>query len=131
MRKPPRVMQRETEGLELLAELLGLSIPDGYQLFVAKTHRGRCNYKQKTITVPLWAFTLAPRSEKFHKNDPQYTEYYLAHEVAHAITYEQTGEENHQDPFMENFMSICPPEVQHYELDYKPRLAKSAGISRG
>lgn len=129
MNRPNKIMQLQTDGLRWLLVTMKIELPDGYEVFVTDTTRGRCSYKNKTITVPQWAFNnVSGHYKKFHKGDVRYREYYLAHECAHAITFEETGERNHRGDFMQNFMKLCPPELQKYELNYKPGLAKAAGI---
>ena len=76
--------------------------------------RGYAVSRTRRITVPKWAF---------ERSDPGYPEYYLLHEAAHAF-----GFYNHGPHFMAKFREICPEHLQHYELEYKPRNAKRAGI---
>lgn len=126
---PAKVMMFSTERLRELLKQMQIALPPGYEVFVTETSRGRCSYKHKTITVPHWAFSnLKGHWRKFHKGDKRYGEYYLAHECAHAITYEETGERNHRGAFMQNFRKLCPYELQHHEVNYKPGLASAAGI---
>lgn len=128
MRKPNKVMQFQTDRCNELLQQMQIELPDGYQVFVTDTDRGRCCYENKTITVPQWAFDCTKRGRRKHKGDKRYREYYLAHECAHAITFEATGERNHRGEFMNNFMRLCPRELWHFELNYKPGLARAAGI---
>jgi hypothetical protein len=129
MNRPNKIMQLQTDGLRWLLVTMKIELPDGYEVFVTDTTRGRCSYKKKTITVAPWAFkNVSGPYKKFNKGDVRYREYYLAHECAHAITFEETGERNHRGDFMQNFIKLCPPELQKYELNYKPGLAKAAGI---
>jgi len=65
-----------------------------------------------------------------HHNDPDHATYYLAHELAHAWAYVKGGKVNlHGDDFYKEFKRLCPPKLWHYELQYKTRDAKRAGIS--
>jgi predicted metal-dependent hydrolase len=91
--------------------------PEGYQFYVTDTVRGYCRYSTKSITVPKWAFG----------KGWDYLIYYICHEIAHAMTPRVKGDQ-HGPQFMESFKTVCPVEYQHYELGYKPRLARAAGI---
>jgi hypothetical protein len=87
---------------------------------------GWYHHRKKYITVPSWIIN-RPMGNGFLK-------YYVAHELAHAVTYAQYPEygtlcTGHGPLFMENFKKICPKEFQHFELGYKPRNAKAAGIT--
>lgn len=129
MRNPANIMRPQTNTLRELLTVMQFELPDGYVVFVTDTGRGRCSYKHKTITVPQWAVNnIKGHYEEFHKGDERYAEYYLAHECAHAITFEATSERNHRGTFMSNFMRLCPPELWHHETNYKPGLARAAGI---
>jgi hypothetical protein len=105
---------------------MGTVVPEGYTIWMTDTRRGRCSYGPKTITVPLWTLGGPPSGG----GDARYVQYYLAHECAHAVTFEDTRQRGHGVAFMANFMSLCPNDLRHYELDYKPRLAAAAGISK-
>lgn len=127
-RKPANVMRQQSEELKTLARDMGIELPPGYELFVTATGRGRCNYEHQTITVPQWAFNTLKTHKRFHKGNDRYREYYLAHECAHAFTFEATGERQHRGDFMKHFMRLCPRDLWHFELNYKPGLARAAGI---
>lgn len=127
-RKPANVMKHQTDALRELLTAMQIELPDGYAVFVTDTGRGRCSYKNKTITVPQWAADVTKYGKQWHKDDARYCEYYLAHECAHAVTFAATGERNHRGAFMSNFMMLCPPELWHHEANYKPGLARAAGI---
>lgn len=86
----------------------------GWKFEVTNTIRGYAYHRSLRITVPLWAF----------KRGIGYVEYYLCHEAAHAF-----GNYNHGPAFMAKFKQICPVDLQHFELEYKPRNAKKAGIA--
>lgn len=106
----------EARNFEPLASALATVEAKGYRIAVQDTTRGKTKYRAKTVSVPLWAMR--------HKN-PDYCLYYLAHELAHVIAYGH----GHDLVFMQALMRICPPELVHYELEYKPTMAKAAGIS--
>ena len=88
----------------------------GWKAFVTACAHGLCSYKLRQITIPLWA----------EERSYDYYLYYICHELAHI----PNPGIQHGPDFMKTFRSICPPELQHYELDYKPRLAKAAGIRK-
>jgi hypothetical protein len=116
-RKPRNTEDTLTEYVRELARKLTGDYLDN--LYVTDTNTGRVkfkNWKVTTITIPLWA----------HLDDREgYEVYYLAHELAHAY-----GDGwQHNATFYKWFDLICPEEYQHYELEYKPRAAKAAGIS--
>jgi predicted metal-dependent hydrolase len=90
--------------------------PHWYDVYCVNQRRGKCNNSFHYITIPLWA---VERSKKF-------LEYYIAHELSHVFS----GSHNHGDEFMKTFRRICPLESQRFELGYKPRAAKRAGIRR-
>lgn len=81
--------------------------------------QGWCRYATKHISIPVWVFDEC-RGEG-------YGEYYLLHEIAHALA---GHEANHGPVFMAKLIEICPPELVHYELGYKPGLAAAAGIKK-
>lgn len=118
MRRPVRVCDKETMILRNMVR--NLNIKCEFEIFVTDTVRGRCSYKARNLTVPLWAF-----------NDKRvgYITYYVCHEIAHVMAPATRGNV-HGPEFQKAFMSICPKEYQHYELNYKPRLAAAAGIKR-
>jgi len=127
-RRPSKVMRQQTDELRTLARDMGIDLPPGYEVYVTDTQRGRCNYARKSITVPQWAFNNTKAGRRIHKGNERYREYYLAHECAHAFTFEATGERQHRGEFMQHFMRLCPRELWHFELNYKPGLARAAGI---
>jgi len=90
---------------------------NGWNFWVVTQRRGRCYPTKKTITIPAWTFNNPKRGKDFHV-------YYICHEMAHAF-----GHDNHNVAFMKCFMGICPKELQHHEIGYKPRAAVTAGIS--
>lgn len=82
-----------------------------------------CYYERKGITIPA-------RSVERDKDDEGYLTYYIAHELAHIFAFRRHGEKQHGMPFMKEFKKICPVKYQFYELEYKPRNAKKAGIKK-
>jgi hypothetical protein len=89
----------------------------GWEFYVVKQSRGRCQMAYKTCTVPLWVLS-APKDKQT---------WYLAHEMAHAY---DACRHKHGPEFMEWLKKICPTDCLHYELGYKPRNASAAGIRR-
>lgn len=108
----------------LLVTLLGKNsmaselLSTGWRFRVSKGRRGYCYYRTKTITIPKHALRLS--------RGAGYDEYYLAHEMAHAKAGKAAA---HGPAFMACLQSLCPPAYVHYELGYKPRNAKAAGIA--
>ncbi len=90
----------------------------GWTFYIVSQRRGRCYPKHKVITIPLWVFG---------REDKEYAVYYIAHELAHMGWGD--NEASHGIEFMQRFKLICPEHLQHYELLYKPRNAKAAGIT--
>ena len=124
-RRPVRVDETLTVVLRARLRTRGVSIPEGWQLFVTDTKRGRTSYKSKTVTVPTWAMETDPDG----KPNEEYQIYYACHEIAHVYTPNRKGDVHGSD-FMRNFIRVCPEEFLHYELGYKPRLAAAAGIRK-
>ncbi|WCD44309.1 hypothetical protein Tiera_053 [Polaromonas phage Tiera] len=87
--------------------------------YVTDSARGYCYYAEREITVPLWVIEKGVQG--------QITQYF-AHEMAHAFT--SRMHQPHGSEFMANLIKICPAEFLHYEVNYKPRNAKAAGISK-
>lgn len=88
----------------------------GWVFYVVDQTRGRCYYKPRIITIPLWAT----------KKSRDYLDWYVSHEIAHTYS---VGD-RHGSKFMEALKTVCPEESIHYELAYKPRNASAAGISQ-
>ena len=87
----------------------------GWQFLAVNAKRGYCSYKEKVITIPAHAFS--------HR-DKQYLTYYIAHEVAHAVT-----RQPHNEKFARFLKPLLTAEQYKYELAYKPRAAKAAGMA--
>jgi hypothetical protein len=128
-RKPANIDWAATILLrELLIPQLCIDIPMpvGYKFYVVDQTRGRCNMTHKVITIPLWCFTSLPFQVKLNT---EYRLQYIAHELAHAYQYDEDKYNgNHGPRFMRWLKILCPPELLHYELSYKPRNAIAAGI---
>lgn len=118
-RKVVYSLQSEVDSaVEMLLADSGLTLQTRgapWSIVVTNTRRGFCRKHVKSITIPLWAY----------KSGADMFLYYVAHELAHVFT----RSDKHGPEFMENFKRICPPELWHFELGYKPRNAKAAGIS--
>lgn len=103
-------------------------IPNGWKFVVVDQIGGNCYYDYSYITIPKWVF--------YDMCCENYCEYYICHELAHidnAIRWVKNNKsvyKAHGKEFMKQFKMICPTELQHHELDYKPRSAKAAGITK-
>jgi hypothetical protein len=101
---------------------------NGWRFYVCDQQSGWCiGGGHKMIIIPLWLIDINHKHYTSQKvaNKPGYKTYYIAHEMAHAFA---GVAEQHGPRFMEWLKKICPSELIHYELEYKPRNAKSAGI---
>lgn len=93
----------------------------GWKFYVVDQGRGRCYFRDKVITIPAWVFA----------KSVDYKEWYIAHEMAHAMQWIQDKRsDQHGERFMAWLIKICPPDCVHYELEYKPRNAMAAGITK-
>lgn len=114
------------EGMQLMFQNVPESVKDyarklrdehQWKYYAADHVRGHAFGKSRIIVIPMWAI----------KKDIGYKTYYIAHELAHGFA----GVHNqHNQVFMEWFKKICPPELWHHEIDYKPRNAAAAGIRK-
>lgn len=86
----------------------------GWVFYAVNQTRGRCHYRSKVITIPVWALV----------KSILYKQWYISHELSHVFA---VGD-NHGQKFMAQLIRICPPEAIHFELNYKPRNAGNAGI---
>lgn len=91
----------------------------GWNFYSVSQRRGACYYKEKVITIPVWAI-----DRELGKKVQ-----YIAHEMAHAYCLINRCDDVHGPNFMKQMMEICPQEYWHFELEYKPRNAKAAGIA--
>lgn len=101
-----------------------ITVQDGYRIYVTRQTRGFCNWREKVITIPMWALLKDKKAKG-------YADWYVSHEIAHAITgyMPDKGTDYHGPEFMANLKSICPVEAQVYEITYKPRHALAAGVA--
>lgn len=88
----------------------------GWQFFVVDQTRGACYHARRRITIPIWALQC----------NIEYLEWYISHEMAHAFAGHTA---KHGEYFMAWLQAICPAYALHHETSYKPRNAKSIGIS--
>lgn len=85
------------------------------KVYLTTTYRGFAHFDRNYVTIPAYAEI---RGVDFFL-------YYIAHELAHILRYQKFGDEGcHDKKFYRCFREICPVELQHHELDYKPRGAK-------
>jgi hypothetical protein len=95
---------------------------EGWKFYAVDSRCGACYYIQKVITIPCWALS--------SKDNPAgYKTWYISHEISHAIAWNRSKCADHGPVFMNTLKEICPKYCVHYELGYKPRNAKAAGIS--
>ncbi len=134
VRKPRNINDTLSGELVSRVSILGIPVPPGVTMYVTDSNNGRFRVNSMTVTVPLWAYE---HTHKKTKDDPRYAIYYIAHELAHAWVYvngesrdRQGGDDSmHGKKFYKEFKRLCPPDLWHYELEYKPQDAKRAGIS--
>jgi hypothetical protein len=93
-------------------------LKDDWKIYPVSQDTGWCNAYFRIITIPVWAITERPIP---------YKEWYIAHEFAHAF---DMCKHKHGPEFMEWLKRICPNDVIHHELEYKPRFAAQAGIRK-
>lgn len=126
IRKPRNIDYAQSARLQSRLIEMGISWPTGWEVYVVDANRGHARASSKTCTVPKWA-TIKDVKGKV-SND--YEVYYAAHEIAHAWNLQVYGNVvDHNDTFYEFFKKHCPPNLWHYELNYKTREPKKAGIS--
>ena len=127
VRKPRNIDEVLSGQLQSRVSVLNMPVPPGVTIYVTDSHCGRYRVNAQTVTVPVWAYNATPA--KTH-GDPNYAIYYVAHELAHAWADHDGNDPNdHNDDFYEWFKKLCPPELWHYELEYKTRGARRAGIT--
>ena len=140
MRKPRKIDRTYTEAIQAdvqgLLDRAGMFLPTGWRIYITDCNRGCCCHRPRYVRIPRWVIDInngdAPSlfiNGRWHNaktSMPGYYIYYLAHELAHVMVGPGI---NHGPKYMEMFKRICPPELWHYELGYKPRLAKKAGIT--
>ena len=137
-RLPNKVIHSRTKMLEEKRDelLQGLDVPAevaDFKVYMVSASAGRCDFRAKNITVPRWAWSDLKTVKKVYKKFcvDEYLQdcwiYYLAHELAHACAGKDV---THGPEFMRWFIKICPPELQFFELGYKPKNAAAAGIKK-
>lgn len=123
MKKPNKMIMEVSQ-----RDLVGLHLPNvlkPYRVYVTGAIRGYADYNEKYITIPKVAIEKYPW---------EYFLYYVAHEMSHILVREKklTNRTPHNESFYQCFRQLCPVELQHYELNYKPRGAKlSQGVRKG
>lgn len=95
-------------------------INEGWRIFAVDQDRGRCYYREKVITIPVWVIKIGGTKLCW----------YLCHEMAHAYNFKAKTCDHHGPNFMEWLKKICPENAIEHELGYKPRNAASAGIGK-
>ena len=101
MRKPNKVV-RVIQPTEFKALPLPRAIP---KVYLVDQCRGRA-YIGRFVTIPLWA----------EKKGDDYLLWYIAHEMSHMVSRSRL----HNFAFYKMFIQICPENLQHHELHYKP-----------
>jgi predicted metal-dependent hydrolase len=123
-RLPRNIDQKLTDSLPnhpaytRLIDSINPILAEGYVILVVSQDRGYCNSGRKIITIPTWVIK---------KNNLQEITWYISHELAHA--YDKCLH-LHGKEFMNWLIKICPSDSIHFELGYKPRNAKAAGIGQ-
>lgn len=87
----------------------------GWEFFAVDQSRGRCYYKTKTITIPVWAM----------QKSTEYLEWYVCHEISHVIAGHKAS---HGTTFQKVLASLCSQRAIRFELTYKAREVVRAGI---
>ena len=138
MRKPNKVIESlsrkaRAKAIELIGEELYLEYfgNNGYTVYAVDQRRGGVKRSAKTCTIPRWCVERPETAAGITKIElsnnsllKDYWIYYLAHEIAHVLS----DDMSHGAVFMKKFIEICPEHLQFFELGYKPRNAKAAGI---
>jgi predicted ferric reductase len=88
----------------------------GWKFYAVDQGRGRCYFRQKIITIPIWAM----------QKSIQYREWYICHEMSHAVA---GIEAKHGVAFQKVLQSLCSAQAIQYELTYKAREVVRAGIA--
>lgn len=118
---------------ESVKEYARILLSHDWKIKVAKQNNGWCLVRERMIVLPEWLWVPWSKEAARLGAQPGYKVWYIAHELAHAFDFKVNGWNKDRGPHDEFFMAqlkrICPENVIHYELEYKPRLAKAAGIS--
>lgn len=102
----------------------GICIYPRPQVYVVDQTRGHARYDHALCCIAKWVF-------EADKRKPGYLIWYTAHELAHLLQrqfYRYSSQ--HDEHFMRALKLLCPKQYIHYELEYKPRNAQAAGISK-
>lgn len=127
-RKPRNIDEVLSGQLQSRVITADIPVPPGVTIYVTDSSNGRYRRSIKTVTVPVWAYNHTHKKTDY---DAEYAIYYVAHELAHAWVHaeEEDDDSPHGARFYKWFKKLCPPHLWHYEIEYKPRDAKRAGIS--
>ena len=106
----------------------------GWTFYIVDQNCGACYFIPKVITIPLWIFKQESVTRNLQKHDEHYSieshlaykTWYVCHEMAHALCPQDKA---HGPEFMDTLIRITPSPSIHYELGYKPKNAKAAGIT--
>jgi hypothetical protein len=133
-RKPKRIWAEGTEYLrkKIIPELaLRTELPKFFTCWAVQQRRGYAYYKERLFTIPSFAFNIKRQDVKDDAERKEYLLWYVSHELAHIANFEEFGinYDNHGPNFMRHLIRICPPNATRFEVGYKPRNAKAAGIS--
>lgn len=124
---PYKIVKRHQDSVDSLVSALlnksGFNVT--VRAYVVDQRGGFAYYKDKVITVPLWAY----------KRGKGYFTYYVAHELSHLIALPLGREFNgdyykgyfpvsHGEHFYTAFFLVCPKSYQHYEKRYRPKNYK-------
>lgn len=88
-----------------------------WRFHVVDQDTGWCRAYDRTIVIPAWLWKPTKTAD--------YRVWYISHELAHAF---DECKHNHGPEFMSWLKEICPANMVHHELGYKPRLAAQAEI---
>lgn len=111
---------------------LNKPLPEYVVIWAVHQTRGRCYYKDRRITVPVWAFHKFKQNElDYARKNLEHLQWYLSHELAHMANWDEFKHQHdvHGPNFMRHLIRICPANATRFEADYKPRNTKAVGIS--
>lgn len=115
--------QLETEAMRAMiiadAPLRYRHTLNSIHVFVTDTRRGRARHADNTATIPLWA----------KQRGVDYFNYYMAHELAHHVCFRDYDRVRGHGPIFQEVLQELTT-FAHFELEYKPRFASAAGISK-
>jgi len=106
MNKPNKLI-REISPIEFKELSLPRAIP---RVYLVNQCRGRAYLKKGFVTIPKWA----------EVKGKDYFLWYVSHELSHMLG----NTKYHDFAFYKMFIQICPENLQHHELKYKPTAAK-------